>query len=96
MPDSTPWVLMARTRRELKDAIVSECDVASSDATVGLSKRDIASFVAECWREAHKPKPAFLPYCLPCKERGQTSYSYGVFCSVATRQEYLAFDERTD
>jgi len=96
MPDGDPWVCMAKTRRELKDAIASECDVASSDATVGLSKRNIAAFAAECWREAHKPKPSYLPYCLPCKERGQSSYSYGVFCSVATRREYLDSQKEAD
>lgn len=89
MPDSEPYVVMAHTRRELKDAIASEADMVSSGDTIGLSKRAIAAFAAECWREAHKERPAYLPYCLPCKERGQDSYSYGIFCSVATRKEYL-------
>lgn len=89
MPDTDPIVLMARTRKELKAAIEDEADRMATENTLGLSKRAIASFVAECWREAHKPKPAYLPYCLPTKERGQSSYSYGIFCSVATRHEYL-------
>ena len=51
----------------------------------------IASFAAECWREAQKKQPAYLPYCLPCHDRGVkiAKYSYGIFCSVATRREYL-------
>jgi hypothetical protein len=89
MPDGEPYVIIARTRRELKSAIESECDMIATDSTFGLSKRAIAQFAAICWREAHKAKPAYLPYCLPCKERGQSSYSYGIFVSVADRREYL-------
>jgi hypothetical protein len=89
MPDSEPSVVMVKTRRELKELIAGEADMLASEETVGLSKRAIASFAATCWREAQKAKPAYLPYCLPCKERGQSSYSYGIFCSVASRGEYL-------
>lgn len=89
MPDGEPYVAMCRTRRELKDTIKSEADMLDSGETVGLSKRAIAAFAAECWREAHKPRPAYLPFCLPMKEPGQSSYSYGIFCSVATRAAYV-------
>lgn len=94
MPDGEPYVVMARTRRELKEAIKSEADTVDSGMTLGLSKRAIAAFAAECWREAHKASPAYLPYCLATKERGQSSYSYGVFCSVATRRDYLEHEAR--
>jgi hypothetical protein len=87
--NSEPSVVMVKTRRELKKLIAGEADMLASEATVGLSKRAIASFAALCWREAQKAKPDYLPYCLPCKERGQSSYSYGIFCSVASRGEYL-------
>ncbi len=89
MPDSDPYVAMVKTRRELKELIANEADMLATESTLGLSKKNIAAFAAECWREAHKSKPAYLPYCLPCKERGQSSYSYGIFASVATRREYL-------
>lgn len=89
MPDGDPQIIMARTRRELKEVIQGEADMLATESTLGLSKKAIASFVAECWREAQKAKPAYLPYCLPTKERGQSSYSYGIFCSVASRREYL-------
>ena len=96
MPDGDPSVAMCATRRELKEAIQGEADMVDSGETLGLSKRAIASFVAECWREAHKAKPAYLPYCLATKERGQSSYSYGIFCSVTTRAEYLEAQARDD
>lgn len=89
MPDSDPYTIRAKTRRELKAAIESESDMCDSGETIGLSKRAIASFAAECWREAHKARPAYLPYCLPMKERGQSSYHYGIFVSVATRRDYI-------
>ena len=89
MPDGEPYVLAAKTRRELKAQIASEADMLATEYTIGLSKRAVAAFAAECWREAHKKTPAYLPYCLPCKERGQSGYYYGIFVSIASRQEYL-------
>jgi hypothetical protein len=89
MPDSDPTVIMVETRRELKKLITGEAAMLATEATLGLSKRAIASFAATCWREAQKAKPAYLPHNLPCKERGQSSYSYGIFCSVASRRDYL-------
>lgn len=96
MPDSDPSHVMVKTRRELKELIASEADMLATESTLGLSKKAIAAFVAECWREAHKAKPAYLPYCLPMKERGQSSYSYGIFCSVETRGEYLEANREGD
>ena len=89
MPDGDPQVIMVHTRRELKEAITYEADMLATESTLGLSKRAIATFAAQCWHEAQKKAPACLPYCLPTKERGQSSYSYGIFCSVASRAEYL-------
>lgn len=96
MPDSDPQHVMVKTRRELKEVIQGEADMLDSGETLGLGKRAIAAFVAECWREAHKAKPAYLPYCLPTKERGQSSYSYGIFCSVESRREYLKSNREVD
>ena len=93
MPDGEPQVIMACTRGQLKSAIEDECNMIATESTLGLSKRAIASFAAECWREAQKKNPAFRPYCLPYKERGESSYSYGIFCSVATRRDYLESQE---
>jgi hypothetical protein len=96
MPDGEPFVLMARTRRELKAAIQDEANALDSGMTLGLSKKAIATFAAECWREAHKRNPAYLPYCLPTKEKGQSSYSYGIFASVTTRREYLDYCKQAE
>jgi hypothetical protein len=96
MPDGEPYVVMVKTRRELKEAIKSEADMVDSGATIGLSKRAIAQFAAICWRESHKKNPAYLPYCLPTKEPEQTSYSYGIFCSVASRHEFLEHEKQQE
>ena len=96
MPDGDPSVVMVKTRRELKSIIVDEADMLDSGETLGLSKRAIAQFSAICWREAHKAKPAYLPYCLPTKERGQSSYSYGIFASVASRRDYLDYCKQAE
>ena len=96
MPDSDPSVVMVKTRRELKEIIASECDMLATDETIGLSKKAIASFAANCWHEAQKKNPAYLPYCLPCKEKGQSSYSYGLFCSVSSRGDYLEYCKQSE
>lgn len=96
MPDGEPQVIMVKTRRELKEAIQGEADMLATENTLGLSKKAIASFVAECWREAQKEKSAYLPYCLAIKERGQSSYRYGIFCSVSSRREYLEAQRESD
>jgi len=63
---------------------------------VGLSKKNIATFAAECWREAQKKNPAYLPFCLPCKSAEESTYSYGIFASVASRAEYLESQREED
>lgn len=90
MPDGEPYVIRAKTRRELKEAIQSEADMVDSGSTIGLSKRAIAQYAAELWRDAFRLKPYYssLPVCLPTKEPGQSSYSYGIFVSHATRNDY--------
>jgi hypothetical protein len=90
MPDGDPFVVKVSTRRELKDIIASEADMLG-ERMVGLAKAKISSFAALCWREAQKDKPAYLPYALPCHDKSVkiATYSYGIFCSVATRAEWL-------
>ena len=82
MPDGDPFVVAVKTRRELKDAIASEAETLRTEITLGLSKRAIAAFAAMCWRTRRGGDA--LPYCLPCKERTQASYTYGIFVSNAT------------
>ena len=96
MPDGEPFVLMARTRRELKDAIAYECNMMGD--TVGLSKKNIAAFAATCWREAQNPNPAYLPHCLPCHDSSVkiATYSYGLFVSVTSRSDYLESQKESE
>jgi hypothetical protein len=88
MPDGEPYVVAASTRRALKAMVANEANMLQTGETIGLNAKAIASFVAQCWRT--RKGGAHLPYCLPCKERGQSSYSYGIFVSNAARSEYLA------
>lgn len=87
MPDSVS-VIRCKTRRELKAAIEYDARDMREAYGYGGSKRAIAAFVAECWREAQKPRPTYLPYCLPFG-RKPGNYAFGLFCSVATRDEYV-------
>jgi hypothetical protein len=90
MPDGDPFVVKVSTRRELKDIIASEADMLG-ERMVGLAKAKISSFAALCWREAQKDQPDYLPHCLPCHDKSVkiATYSYGIFCSVISRSEYL-------
>lgn len=89
MPDGDPQVIRCETRRELKAVIMDEAECLGD--MVGLSKAAIARLAADAWREAQKAQPAYLPFCLPCHDRSVkiAKYSYGIFCGVATRAEWL-------
>jgi hypothetical protein len=96
MPDDDPYIIMARTRRELKEAISNEAN--NMGDMVGLTKRAIATLAANAWHEAHKTQPAYLPYCLPCHDSSVkiAKYSYGIFVSVSSRSEYLERQREQD
>lgn len=96
MPDSDPFVLQCTTRRELKAVIMEHAHTLDSGATQGFSRRAIASFAAACWREAHKQKPAYLPYALPYREPDESHYHNAIFCSVATRRAFLEYQANAD
>jgi hypothetical protein len=93
MPDGDPYIVMVRTRRELKEVIAGEAN--NMGDMVGLTKAAIARLAANAWHEAQKPNPAYLPHCLPCHDRSVkiAKYSYGIFVSVASRSEYLERQE---
>lgn len=91
------FVLMAKTRRELKAAIASEAHDWRDAGYIGANKRAIASVAADAWREAHKPRPAYLPYCLPlAPEHARDNYSSGVFVAVASRADYLEYVKESE
>lgn len=91
MPD-TSHVLKVETRRELKAAIEHEARDMREAYGYGGSEKAVSAFAAECWREAHKAKPAYLPYCLPFG-REPRSYPLGLFVSVATRADYREYEK---
>lgn len=90
LPDSLA-IIRIDTRRELRGYIENEAENWRGGGAAGLSKAAISTFAAECWREAQKKRPAYLPFCLPIKPRGASNYSSGLFASVATRAEYLEY-----
>jgi hypothetical protein len=94
MPDLSS-VIACKTRRELKDALAFDVESYHDAGFIGGSKRAVAQFAAEMWREAAKKNPAYLPLCLPFAHKptvGKTpNYSHGIFLSVATRRDYLAY-----
>jgi len=88
MPDNC-YVIRAKTRRELKEAIASEARDYRDAGFVGANKRAIAHIAAIAWKEAQKPKPAYLPFALPlAPSHCRDNYCHGVFVSTASRSEY--------
>ena len=88
------FVLMAKTRRELKSALASEAASWTDAGYIGGNKKAIASIAAIAWKEAHKARPAYLPYALPlAPSHARDNYAYGIFVSVASRQDYLEQSE---
>lgn len=84
MPDSA-YVAAFKTRRALREAIAEESKRLDM---IGGNKRAIAFVAAGIWRD----KKAALPYCLPLRNAGQDSYSYGVFVGNATRAEFKEWE----
>lgn len=89
LPDNC-FVMKCTTRWQLKSAITYDANHMHEAYGFGGSKRDIATFVAQCWREAKKPQPAILPYCLSFGSKPKER-PYGLFVSVVSRKEYLEY-----
>jgi len=96
MPDNDPYVIAVKTRRELRRVIEDEAHMIDSGRTQGFSKRMVAGFVAICWREAQKKRPAYLPYVLGYKEPEQKYYSSAIFVSTENRAAYVAYLRESD
>lgn len=99
MPDSSS-VIACKTRRELKDALAFDVESYHDAGFIGGSKRAVAAFAALLWREAQKPNPAYLPYCLPFANKPKggkaPNYSHGIFLSVASRADYLEYVKESE
>lgn len=90
MPDSA-YVIRVTTRRELKEAIADECRDLYDAGFVGTSKRAIARFAAEAWRNRDNPRWT-LDLTLPYRRADQPgNWCFGVFLSRATRRDYFEY-----
>ena len=84
MPDNAT-VIKCDTRRELRSAVEFEAREMREAYGFGGSKKDIATIVAQAWRD--RRKTAQLPVCLPFG-RAKKDYAFGLFLSAATRAEF--------
>lgn len=89
MPDNA-FVIRAKTRRELKQALTDEAFYIRDAGGIGLSKRAIASLAALVWRNRHRSGEYVAPYRWP--DQTHAPYALGVFTG-ASRADYLAQQE---
>lgn len=90
MPDSAVAVRVD-SRRELKAILTYECERTKEVFAFGGSKRETAWLAAHLWRESSprfKGKRSLYPYCLPFGDKRGEGRHYGLFASVATREEW--------
>ena len=86
--DGEGFVIAAKTRRELKEAISDCASYFKEGGYIGANKKAIANVAAMQWRD----KKNYLPYVLPlAPSHNPKEYSWGVFVSPATRQDFLAY-----
>jgi hypothetical protein len=85
MPDSS-YIVAVKTRRELKNALGVEWFMLRDAGFIGCSKAALAWLSAEVWRNRGK---ATRDIVMPMKQRYQRGYPYGLFCSSASRADYL-------
>lgn len=92
MPDSASVIKVDRYR-DLKFAIMHEAMHLREAGYVGVQKKLVTSIAIDLWREAQRERPQTMPMCLPLKPEHASTYSYGLFISVATRAEYLEHEK---
>lgn len=91
------FVAKCDTRRDLKALISSEAESWRDAGYIGANKRAVATIAAEAWRNAHKARPAFLPYALPlAPAHSRDNYAFGVFVGLATRGEFLEYQKECE
>jgi len=85
MPDSV-YIIHAKTRRDLKAALVWEAESIRDAGAIGCSKRSIAWLANAAWKARRKGGDYIAPY----KWKYQSSYcnALGVFPNMS-RREYL-------
>lgn len=85
-------VIRCETRRELRQYIAQEARDYREAGFIGASERAISWLAAAAWKEAGKPSPAYLPYCLPlAPSHARQNYCNGIFASAASRGDWLEY-----
>ena len=84
------YIAKVTTRRELRDTLLSEADALKTEDTVGLGKAAVTALACAAWRAKSR---ATLDFVAPYKSRRQSMYASGLFCSTATKSDYLAQSE---
>ena len=94
--DTEGYFVRVKSRRELKAHIADEAERYRDAGYYGASKRMVSWLAATAWREAQKPRrlQAYLPFVLPLRPEHSDSYCFGIFCSTATRAEFLTESEQ--
>lgn len=85
MPDSI-YCIRVKTRRELKAALESEAYYIRDAEMIGCSKRAVTWLAAIAWRKSGE-------YVAPYRDKQQNYYPYGLFCSQASKADYLEYCE---
>lgn len=86
--DDSPYVIHAKTRRALKEALAYEAGTWRDAGYIGANTRAVAALAAMQWKD----KKNYLPYCLPlAPAHARKNYSFGVFVSPATRADYVEY-----
>jgi hypothetical protein len=90
---SESYMIRAKTRRALKEAIAYEAERYRESGYVGANKKAIATIAALAWRNA-KTRKDYLPYALPiAPPHARSDYCEAVFVSNATRDDFRAYEE---
>lgn len=86
--DGNGFIVKANTRKELRAIIESE---ARSIEGHGASKRMISWLANAAWGRHTGRNGGYLPYVLPIKPSGCSSYSWGIYCDVSSRKDYADY-----
>ena len=87
LPDNA-YIVKVKTRRELKEALESEAYYIRDAGFIGCSRRAIAWLASATWKVKGK---CTLDYVAPYKNKGQSGYPYGIFCSPANKEDYKEY-----
>lgn len=88
--NSSMHIICAKTRRELKEHLESECYYLRDAGAIGLNKRAIAWLANAAWK-ARKVPGRLYPYVAPYRFKYQSGWPMGLMVSGSSRAEYNAW-----